>query len=57
MKQELKKHLNNIERLVQKNYITLEVVGCVQHFSLNTTQTYNYNVYIYAKISYRGKNV
>lgn len=26
MKQELKKHLNNIERLVQKNYITLEII-------------------------------
>ena len=25
MKQELIKHLNNIERLVQKNYITLEI--------------------------------
>ena len=26
MKQELIKHLNNIERLVQKNYITLEII-------------------------------
>lgn len=26
MKQELIKHLNNIERLVQKNYITLEIM-------------------------------
>ncbi len=26
MKQELIKHLNNIEHLVQKNYITLEVI-------------------------------
>lgn len=26
MKQELKIHLNNIERLVQKNYITLKIM-------------------------------
>lgn len=34
MKQELIKHfLNNIERLVQKNYITLEIIkNCYENF-------------------------
>ena len=32
MKQELIKHLNNIERLVEKNYITLEIIYNIERY-------------------------